>query len=172
MAGIYVHLPFCRKKCFYCDFASFAHQEKRIEPYMASLRKEMRLTAEILKETEWSTLYFGGGTPSLIDPKILKAWMDEFLQYADMPLGEITLEANIEDLSKKRIQAWKRLGINRLSIGLQSTHKPLVEACGRVYCDNWKERIQCIRESGFDNFSLFNDGLLNQSLTMWKIWRL
>lgn len=154
MQGLYVHLPFCRQKCHYCDFRTVAHGEKRIDAYMEALTRELRFTAQHFHTKEWTTLYLGGGTPSFVPVKKLKIWMDTFYRYYPKVESEVTLEANPEDITKENIREWKSMGINRISIGLQSTDEKMVKKCGRAFISDWKERIRWLREEGILNFSL------------------
>ena len=120
MAGIYIHIPFCKQKCTYCDF-HFSIQTKGIPNYISSLKKEVVLRKDFLGNQTIKTLYFGGGTPSLLSPTELKEIVAHLKLYLKLDeLVEFTLEANPEDIQIENLLAWKEIGINRLSIGLQS----------------------------------------------------
>ena len=120
MAGIYIHFPFCKQKCVYCSFYSVASLQRRAE-YWEGLFKEMVLRKDFLPEKNIDTLYIGGGTPSLCTPAELERLMEKLQQYYTFsPSAEITLEANPEQLTADYLSALKTVGINRLSIGVQS----------------------------------------------------
>lgn len=154
MAGIYIHIPFCRKACHYCNF-HFSTSLGKAEAVQASIIKEISLRSSELNE-EVQTIYFGGGTPSILDPeaidKILQAIKDH---YAISSHPEITLEANPDDITTEKARAWKQMGINRFSIGVQSFADKNLQWMNRAH--NASQSIQCIqtiREAGFDNFSI------------------
>ena len=125
MAGIYIHIPFCRKKCTYCDFhfsTTFASYRTAL---ISQLRQEFQtriheITAPI------ASLYFGGGTPSLLSPEELGSLLEDPKQYTRNQAVEITLEVNPEDLTETNLAAWQALGINRLSIGVQTMNNELL----------------------------------------------
>ena len=154
MAGIYIHIPFCRKACHYCNFY-FSTSLGKAEAVQASIIKEIALRSNELKE-EVQTIYFGGGTPSILDP----AAIDMILQaikahYAISSKIEITLEANPDDITTEKAKAWKQMDINRFSIGVQSFADENLHWMNRAH--DAGQSIQCIqtiREAGFDNFSI------------------
>lgn len=120
MAGIYIHIPFCRQACHYCNF-HFSTSLKLKNEFIGALLKEITLQKNYLAAEPVNTIYFGGGTPSLLSAdelqNILTALQEHFI--ID-PLAEVTLEANPDDIAAEKLQAWKQAGINRLSIGVQS----------------------------------------------------
>lgn len=131
MAGIYVHFPFCSQKCIYCNFYSVAsHKDK--DSYMDALCKEIALTQNFLPDKTINTLYFGGGTPSLLTPFELERIISEIQKYylfnEDI---EFTMEANPEQLSQDYLTDIKSLGINRLSIGVQSLNDNILRVLNR-----------------------------------------
>lgn len=132
LAGVYVHIPFCERRCPYCDFAVSVQLEVPHEAYAEAVRGELRRRQEELKGREVRTLYFGGGTPSLLAPKALASLIEEV--DALFGLGEeveITLEANPNQVSEENLRAWRSLGINRLSIGCQSFQDRYLKALRR-----------------------------------------
>jgi oxygen-independent coproporphyrinogen-3 oxidase len=120
MSGIYLHIPFCRQACHYCNF-HFSTSLKLKNEFVEALLKEIKLQKNYLPLETVNTIYFGGGTPSLLSQEelsaILQALHPQFQVAAD---AEITLEANPDDISEQKLQAWKQIGVNRLSIGVQS----------------------------------------------------
>ena len=121
MAGIYIHVPFCRHKCSYCDFTSFPDKIEYAEAYMACVYKEMKMRGEELKDYVFDTVYFGGGTPSYIPPKLILGAMNRIRECFRLSKdAEITLELNPGTIGEKKIETYLQAGINRFSIGLQT----------------------------------------------------
>jgi oxygen-independent coproporphyrinogen-3 oxidase len=164
LAGIYVHIPFCKQACNYCNF-HFSTSLKLKDEMIAALTKEILLTKVFVdegdalhvgKKEQIETLYFGGGTPSIIDIKDLEllfaALKEKFIFSADI---EITLEANPDDISPKKLALWKQAGINRLSVGIQSFIEEELVWMNRAHTA--VESLQCIEDikaAGFANFSV------------------
>jgi oxygen-independent coproporphyrinogen-3 oxidase len=122
MAGIYIHIPFCRQKCHYCNFFSTASRRHRDE-FTGLLLDEMALQRNYLSGETVTSVYFGGGTPSLLDPGAIQTIMDGLGRYHSFDIAaEITLEANPDDLTVSYLRALRRIPVNRLSIGIQSFH--------------------------------------------------
>ena len=132
--GIYVHIPFCKQKCEYCDFVSFSGIEEKQEKYVEAVLLDIKNSSEKIIDYQIDTIYFGGGTPSYIDSseieKILKTIRELYHVGED---AEITIEVNPGTVDKEKLLAYKNMGINRLSIGLQSTHDRLLELIGRIH---------------------------------------
>ena len=125
MAGIYFHVPFCRKKCTYCDF----HFSTTFSGYRTELLELMSLEFnQRLNEINEpiKTIYFGGGSPGLLTPKELEMLLKEPLRIAGNQLVELTLEANPEDVTQANLTAWRTLGINRISLGIQSVNTDIL----------------------------------------------
>ena len=154
--GIYIHIPFCLKKCFYCDFNSYADKENLIEKYVFALCKEILENSEILSEYKVTTIYIGGGTPSYIDPKYIKQIMDTIYLCIDKSsVEEITIEANPNSITKEKLETYKMSGINRLSIGLQSNHNSILKKIGRVHTiEDFEKALDIANSVGIDNISL------------------
>lgn len=120
MAGVYIHIPFCRTKCDYCNFFSIASQRGKDE-IAGAISKEIKLRSEYLGGQEISTIYFGGGTPSLLPEKDIEAILAQLNKtFRIQNNAEITLEANPDDLDKEKLKTYRQMGVNRLSIGIQS----------------------------------------------------
>jgi oxygen-independent coproporphyrinogen-3 oxidase len=154
MAGIYIHIPFCRKACHYCNF-HFSTTHHQIEPMMAAIEKEAVLQKDYLSEPI-ETIYFGGGTPSLLSIHQLQKIMDILRsEYQIAANTEITLETNPDDFEEEKLQAWKKMGINRLSIGIQSFFEADLQWMNRAH--NAAQADSCIRmakDAGFDNITI------------------
>ncbi len=154
MAGIYIHIPFCRKACHYCNF-HFSTSLVRAERMVKAMNTEITLRAnEIAGSIE--TIYFGGGTPSILKPSQIAMLLDTISSCYNMAASpEITLEANPDDISMEKALAWKQMGINRFSIGVQSFADENLRWMNRAH--DASQSIACIntiREAGFENFSI------------------
>lgn len=115
--GLYVHIPFCKQKCYYCDFLSYAGKEKFIEKYITSLEKEIEIVARNYLDVRLNTIYIGGGTPSYIDSDYIKRIMKSIKEnFIVEKTAEITIEVNPGTASKEKIKAYIESGINRMSI--------------------------------------------------------
>lgn len=154
MAGIYIHVPFCRQKCLYCDFYSVASQSRRLE-LVNSIVDEIGLQQTYLNELPIKTIYFGGGTPSTLSFEELNRILSELYQHFKVDASaEITLEANPEDLTPEYLADLRRLGINRLSVGIQSFVDDHLSYFGRKHSAMEAiEAIQNARAAGFSNIS-------------------
>ncbi len=134
MAGIYIHIPFCRHKCSYCDFVSFPDKVDLAEAYMACLYKELKMRGEELKNYEFDTVYFGGGTPSYIPPKLILGAMNQIrkcFRLTENP--EVTLELNPGTIGEAKVKTYLEAGINRFSIGLQTAIDEQLADLGRIH---------------------------------------
>ena len=134
MAGIYIHIPFCRQKCSYCDFVSFPDKIGYAEAYMACVYKELKMRGEELKGRVFDTVYFGGGTPSYIPPKLILGAMNrirECFTLSENP--EITVELNPGTIGEEKVKIYEKAGINRFSIGLQTAIDEQLEDLGRIH---------------------------------------
>jgi oxygen-independent coproporphyrinogen-3 oxidase len=154
--GLYVHVPFCRHICSYCDFNTYAGQDRLIPDYVAAVIEEMRTVAAGQPATGAQTLFFGGGTPSLLTPEqvggIVAAARNLFGLRDD---AEVTLEANPESLDVRYLAGLRTAGVNRLSIGVQSQQRAGLRVLGRGHTAQKAESaILAAREAGFDNVSL------------------
>ena len=133
--GIYIHIPFCIKKCDYCDFISYPNCFEMQEKYVEKLIEEIEENKELLKSKYISTIYFGGGTPSAIKPELIKKILEKIYYVAGMKEKnkiEITIEVNPGTTTKNNLQMYRNCGINRLSIGLQSTDDSILKEIGRI----------------------------------------
>ncbi len=156
MAGIYLHIPFCKQACTYCNF-HFSTNLSRKSEFLDALSKEICQQNDFIPKDELiETIYFGGGTPSLLTPlelqKIISLLHDNFLISNHV---EITLEANPDDINPTTLKTWLSLGINRLSLGVQSFSDDELLWMNRAHNSNQSlESIQQIIDAGFDNYSV------------------
>lgn len=133
-AGLYVHVPFCRVRCPYCDFATAPYAAETARLYAGALCGEAELRAPLAAGAAFSTLYLGGGTPSRLEPDALTALLDGVRQrFRFAGDAECTLEANPEDVDERRLPAWRKAGVTRLSIGVQSADDVELRRLGRVH---------------------------------------
>ena len=152
--GIYIHIPFCKSKCFYCDFYSRPDcTNKNIEEYIDTICMELLANSELLQERNITTVYFGGGTPSLIDAKYITKILD-LIRLFNNSIEEITIEANPESLTKEKLTAYLEAGVNRLSLGLQSANDSTLKKIGRIATKEMFEKAYMDAvEAGFSNIS-------------------
>lgn len=155
--GIYIHIPFCKSKCFYCNFASFCNMEDYIEEYINAVCNEIIKNAEILSEYKIKTVYFGGGTPSYIDSKYICKIMNtlKLFNKVDDEFSEVTIEVNPNSVTLEKLIAYKECGINRLSIGLQSTNNEVLKYIGRLHTyDDFLITLKNAKKASFKNLSI------------------
>jgi len=166
MAGIYVHIPFCHSKCAYCDFYSVANR-RRVDGYVAALVKEHDARMQELRGEEISTIYFGGGTPSILPP-------DAFTRIASLfpkeHVVEFTIEVNPEDVNAENIRVWRQAGVNRVSMGVQSLVDTELVAVGRRHTAmEALAAIKCLKDNGITNISCdLIYGLPGQTVESWE----
>lgn len=155
MSGIYIHIPFCKQACHYCNF-HFSTSTALQNDFTAALLKEMKDRAFYLNGEIVETIYFGGGTPSLLPDKDLREILDSLTSIFQIsPEPEITLEANPDDMTRARLTIWKEMGFNRLSIGIQSFFSEDLSWMNRAHnADQATEALKQTRNAGFDQFSL------------------
>ena len=170
MAGIYIHIPFCNKKCYYCDFYSLANLKNK-DVFIDALLKEVLLQKDYFENEKIETLYFGGGTPSVLCIEDLSKIIDKIYKTFDLSeLKEFTIEANPEDLTEKYINDINKLGVNRLSVGIQSFFDNDLKLMNRNHtAEQSKKAIENILLSDIKNFSLdLIYGLPNSDIKKWE----
>jgi oxygen-independent coproporphyrinogen-3 oxidase len=170
LAGIYLHIPFCRKACTYCDF-HFSTNLKRKSEMVDGIRKEMVARKDFFSpKTIIDTVYFGGGTPSLLDEQELGGLLDKMRTLFEIaPNAEITLEANPDDLDKAKLQALSTIGINRLSIGLQSFSDSDLKLLNRSHTAGQSgDAVKRAQDLGFENITIdLIYGIPNSGMAQW-----
>ena len=171
MAGIYIHIPFCKQKCSYCDFHFSTSYQSYKSEMIDSLIRELSMRSSYLAEQEIETIYFGGGTPSLLSSGELKAIITHInTTFSISDTAEISLEVNPDDISENQLMDWKKSGINRLSIGLQSFREEDLKWMNRAH--NSEEALNCVglaKKAGFENISVdLIYGLPNFSTEDWE----
>ncbi len=165
MAGIYVHIPFCKSKCRYCDFASFPDKINLAESYMACVYREMAKRKQQLENYSFDTLYIGGGTPSVIDENYIAMLIAAVRKNFKLsPDAEITIEINPGTVGANKIEVYKKCGINRFSVGLQTAVDSQLADLGRIH--NLKDYLNCAKLLKGENFSVdVMIGLKNQTVS-------
>lgn len=154
--SLYIHIPFCIKKCLYCDFVSFDDERQSMTPYVDALIIELQSKAKRFSDVLIKTIYFGGGTPAILHDgsiaTIMKAIKSNFNVCMD---AEITLEANPKTITIDKADEYVRAGINRISIGLQSSDNDILRRLGRCYVvDDFRESVSIIKKAGLNNISV------------------
>ena len=154
--SVYIHIPFCVRKCAYCDFLSFPGCEGRIGEYVDALCKEIELARTFFPgEGSLSTIYFGGGTPSLLEPMMLEKILSKLQEVFGIGEDcEITLEANPGTIDEEKLRGFKKTGVNRLSLGIQSLSDAVLRTLGRIHnSEAGKKAILLAQKAGFTNLS-------------------
>ncbi|MBP2069441.1 MULTISPECIES: radical SAM family heme chaperone HemW [Anaerococcus] len=157
--GCYIHIPFCHKKCYYCDFCAYMNVENRIDNYINNLTREIELYQDKLC-VDIDSIYLGGGTPSYIDSKYIESIVKTLHNFNLDNLKEFTIECNPNSINKDKLLLYKDLGINRISLGVQSFDDEVLRSIGRDHSSEIAiSDIELIRNTGFDNLSF--DLMLN-----------
>lgn len=161
--GIYVHIPFCKKKCDYCDFISYCGKDDLIEKYVDSVKKEID---HVKIKSEITTIYIGGGTPSYIDSKFIVQILEKIKEKNVAQDAEITIEVNPGTVTQEKLQDYIDCGINRISIGLQTTNDELLKQIGRIHnYEQFLETYKLAKKVGFKNINVdLMLGLPNQRI--------
>ena len=152
MSGIYVHVPFCRSKCTYCDFASYPGEIGKTESYFACLYREIEGRGREFSSHVFDTIYFGGGTPSVVEAKFISGALKQirkFFKLVDNP--EITIEINPGTINAEKVRAYKKAGINRFSIGLQTGYDHQLRKLNRIHTA--KDFLECCNLLKGENLS-------------------
>lgn len=154
MAGIYLHVPFCIKKCDYCDFVSFP-ENGMAESYFNALWREIDLCAEKNSGKQFNTVFFGGGTPSALPPYYITRTMERIMSSLNVVPDEVTIECNPGTVSQEKLKEYKRAGFNRISIGVQSFDDRLLRGIGRIHtATDAYQAADAARAAGFDNINI------------------
>ena len=153
---LYIHIPFCVKKCDYCDFLSFAADEQTQKSYVAALQKELAFYGAKYKDRRITTIFIGGGTPSWLKEDYMQAIMETVYHYFSVEQdAEITIECNPGTITEHKFEVYRRIGINRLSIGLQSVHNEELKILGRIHTfERFLKTYDMARKHGFSNINI------------------
>ncbi len=152
--ALYIHIPFCAKKCPYCDFYSVKYSKERVDQFWAALFRELEYLNKFVKFKQIRSIYIGGGTPSLIKTDKILTLLNKISYYFKIPPGtEITLEANPSSLSREKIINYRRIGINRLSVGIQSFNESFLKLLGRQTNPENNKKVLELISKYFNNYS-------------------
>ena len=166
--GIYIHIPFCKEKCYYCDFISFKNIENKEKDYLECLLKEIKSKKwnEINQKYEITTVYIGGGTPSYINCENIEKILNTIRMNINIDNAEITIEINPGTVDEEKLTTYKKLGVNRLSIGLQSSKNELLKEIGRIHTfEQFLDTYKLAKREGFNNINIdLMLGLPNQTI--------
>lgn len=153
---LYIHIPFCKSKCRYCDFCSFQAQDQSIDAYIRKLKEELIFWGRKLTKEEVTTVFIGGGTPSYLKAELIREICDTVFENFKVSIdAEITIEANPGTVDLPKLRTYRESGINRISFGLQSTIKDELQYLGRIH--TYEQFLQCYnwaRQAGFSNISV------------------
>ena len=169
--SVYIHIPFCVRKCAYCDFTSFAGAASRAGEYVQAVCREMRAQAAFFGRRYVETVFLGGGTPTLLSGAQVRELLDGLRACFDVARGaEITMEGNPGTLTRENLLAYRAAGVNRLSLGVQSLDDALLRAIGRIHtAAQAVEAVRMARDAGFDNLNLdLMLGLPGQTPRLWE----
>lgn len=169
--GLYIHIPFCRQKCLYCDFPSWAGKEGQMQGYIDALTKEIENRGKEYADRKVVSVFFGGGTPTTLTVPMLEQLMQAVFANWDIAEdAEITTEANPGTLDGEMASALKRMGFNRLSMGVQAWQNRLLRDLGRIHTiETFQENLKAVREAGFTNINAdLMFALPNQSMADWQ----
>ena len=165
--GLYIHIPFCLRKCNYCDFYSIAHSAEQEKAYIKALCDHINREAHLYRNCEFDTIYIGGGTPSILSSESIEAIAVAIKNSLKTTQGaEFSIELNPCSITKEKLLTYKSVGINRLSIGMQSSHNEELVCLGRLHTiEELEKGFLLARQCGFDNISIdLMFGLPNQSV--------
>ena len=169
--SVYIHIPFCVKKCAYCDFASYSGCMNRMDAYVDAVCREIRAQAAFFGKRRVKSVFFGGGTPTLMKGEQVQRVMDALRTHFYIEeTAEISMEGNPGTLLPERLNAYRKAGVNRLSIGVQSMDDRLLAAIGRIHSSaQAAEAVRMVRDAGFDNLNLdLMYGLPGQTQDSWR----
>ena len=171
LAGVYIHIPFCRSRCSYCDFATGTYEGALADAYVRALVREISSSETDADASEIDTIYFGGGTPSLLAPAQLAHILDAVhRRFRVSEDAEVTLELNPGTVTPETLGEFRRLGVNRASFGLQTFDDEQLARLGRTHtADDARRTLRALREAGFSNISFdLIAGLPEQTLDAWS----
>ena len=153
MAGIYIHIPFCKQACYYCNFHFSTTKNYKI--LIKSIQDEIYLKKFFLNKEKIESIYFGGGTPSLIKSEYIKQIIKTLKTHFEIKNNcEITLEVNPDDINDQKLKIWKKLGINRLSIGIQTFDNAILKNMNRSHNSLLAKKALTKIETQFNNYSI------------------
>ncbi|WP_053831315.1 radical SAM family heme chaperone HemW [Paraclostridium bifermentans] len=171
MLGLYIHVPFCAQKCYYCDFNSYKINSNQKKEYLINIEREMKFYKGEFKDKCFDTVFFGGGTPSILTVDELKELVNNINENFNIKKdAEITIECNPGTINREKLEAMKKMGINRLSIGLQATQNYHLKSIGRIHTyEEFEKNYYDALDIGFKNINIdLMYALPNQKTQEWK----
>lgn len=171
MLGLYIHVPFCAQKCYYCDFNSYKINSNQKKEYLINIEREMKFYKEEFKDKCFDTVFFGGGTPSILTVDELQELVNNINENFNIKKdAEITIECNPGTINREKLEAMKKMGINRLSIGLQATQNYHLKSIGRIHTyEEFEKNYYDALDIGFENINIdLMYALPNQKTQEWK----
>lgn len=169
--GVYIHIPFCVRKCKYCDFLSGPAGKEVQEKYIKKLLEEIEQYQQLLKERQTNTIFFGGGTPSILEGEVIVRIMEKLYIYGNISQdAEISIEANPGTVTEEKLLLWKKAGINRISFGLQSADNDELKRLGRIHTwEEFEKNFHLTRKLGFQNINVdLMSALPGQTVDSWR----
>lgn len=166
--SLYIHIPFCMSKCYYCDFVSFSNMKDKVDLYIDCLMRELSIYKDRLRNYNIRTIFIGGGTPSCIDPMNIYRILEYIKKnYDTSRLIEVTIEANPGTLDKEKVQIYREAGINRVSMGVQTLDDHLLKSIGRIHnVKDFYNSYELLREENINNINVdLIFGLPNQTIS-------
>ncbi|MGG2466197.1 radical SAM family heme chaperone HemW [Paraclostridium bifermentans] len=171
MLGLYIHVPFCAQKCYYCDFNSYKINSNQKKEYLINIEREMKFYKDEFKDKCFDTVFFGGGTPSILTVDELQELVNNINGNFNIKKdAEITIECNPGTINREKLEAMKKMGINRLSIGLQATQNYHLKSIGRIHTyEEFEKNYYDALDIGFENINIdLMYALPNQKTQEWK----
>ena len=170
--GVYIHIPFCRQKCFYCDFPSYAGKEKLMESYTEALCQQIEIQGLSFRQ-KWgkpATVYMGGGTPTALPPQYMEQVLQAIRTHIGQEIAEFTVECNPGTVDAAYLQLLRAEGVNRLSFGVQSFQDELLRRIGRIHSgEDAVQAVKMARQAGFESISV--DLMYGLPGRVWRICR-
>lgn len=168
--GLYIHIPFCKSKCYYCDFTSFAHKNEWMSPYVLALCEEIKQYGKIFQNKKVNTIFIGGGTPTVLPQYLFKTLLEVLLDSFNIEHNvEFTVEGNPGTLNNEMLYLLKEYNVNRLSIGLQAYQNNLLKAIGRIHdVEEFSHNYYLAKKMGYNNINVdLMFSLPNQTIKDW-----
>ena len=154
--AVYIHIPFCKSKCHYCDFLSFSNKNELMDKYFDYLNREIALYSEMVRDYSVKTVFLGGGTPSNVEPKYIFDILNSIHKKFNIDkVNEVTIEVNPKTVNEDKLRIYKSIGINRISMGAQTLNDDLLKEIGRVHTvKDFYDSFNLIRSFGFENLNI------------------
>ncbi|MFQ3580059.1 MAG: radical SAM protein, partial [Bacteroidales bacterium] len=153
MASIYIHVPYCKQLCYYCNFY-FSLNTKTIDEYINALKLDLQKSHNFITDKTIDTIYFGGGTPTLLHPSFFQEMIDEISKYFHLQLKEITIEANPDDINQDYVNELLKTPVNRVSLGIQTFDENLLNKLNRRHTSTSSHKAILLIKNNFSNYTI------------------